>query len=612
MQAAQRERRRAANGLVALALLVLYLTVNVATLHRYGITADEPEHWSFGDRYYRYYLTFDPRLLDFSSAWWPPTNTWPVGPTLAALTADLFSDRLGLLDRNDGRHLASVILFGVLLSGLFMFLATHAGRLTAGLSCLALALQPRVWGEAHNNSQDIAHLAFYGVTVLTFLHGMLAQRARWLLASGVCWGLALGSKINALSVPIVLAPMLVSVARHPGEYPSSIKRSLVAYPVIAASALFLAWPYFWLSPLDRLSRFMSYLVHWGYAGPPSWQAAPILNVLVTTPVPILVFGLFGIVASLRTGRPFESRVNLVLLAWLLVPIARSTLPGVLNYDLIRRFMEFSAALAIFSGIGGASLVERRGRVAKAALAALFLVPGVAVWRYFPYESSYYNILVGGLGGAQALKLEQSTDYWLSSYREGIDWVNAHADPGSFLIIRHTPHFVPNYAIRKDLVLTRHLWMDELPATGRAVYLMYVPAEPYDYNMCLAEAFLHPVYEVRRGGGIILRIYRLAAESRLVVTRNALPPPQEFSATPAGRWVAFGWKPHASGDLIGHILYYGRAPGRYEASACFREKPSGVEIFAGVASGQYYLSLSVLTRRAEESERTAEIRRELID
>jgi len=612
VQAPQRERRRAADGLLAAAFLVVYLTVNVATLHRYGITADEPEHWFFGDRYYRFYLTFDPNLLEFSSAWWPPTQTWPVGPTLAALTADLFADRLKLLDNNDGHHVASVILFGLLLSSLFLFLTVHAGRTVAVLSCLALAFQPRIWGEAHNNSQDIAHLVFYTLAILTFLHGLLSQRARWLVASALCWGLALGSKINAVSLPLVLAPMLVSVARHPGQYPSNVKRSLVAYPVIAVSVLFLAWPYFWLSPVDRLSRFLSYLVHWGYAGRSALQGAPILNVLVTTPLPILVLGLFGIIASARAGRPFETRVTLVLLAWLLVPIARSSLPGVLNYDVIRRFMEFSPALAIFAGIGGASLMERRGWVARTAVAALLLLPGLALWRYFPYETSYYNLLVGGLGGAQALKLEQSTDYWLSSYREGVDWVNAHGDPGSFVIIRHHPHFVPNYQIRSDLVVTRHLRMDELPSLGRAVYMMYVPADPYDYNMCLAEAFLRPVYEIRRDGGVILRIYRLAAGSPPVVTRDAFPPAEEFSATARGRWVTFRWKPHPAGDAIGQIVYYGRAPGQPEACVCFRDNPDGVEIFAGVVQGHYYLSLSVLTRQAQESERTAEIRQELID
>ena len=244
--------------------------------------------------------------------------------------------------------------------------------------------------------------------------------------------------------------------------------------------------------------------------------------------------------------------------------------------------------------------------------AAFLSPIVAIWRYFPYESSYYNLLVGGLGGAQSLKLHQSADYWLSSYREGINWINAHADQGAFLIVRHSPHFLPSYPLRKDLVMTKHLWMDDLPARGRAVYLMYVPTEPYDYNMCLAEAFLRPDHEIRRDGGVILRIYKLTAKSNLSVKRDAFPPPKQFSATRERRWVTFSWEPIPVGDVVGHIVYFGWTPGHYEGNACFREKTNQLEIFAGVVAGTYYLSMSVLTRQGQESERTPEIRRELVD
>ncbi len=612
-----------ANLLLAGVVFILSLLLNVATLHRYGITQDEPEHWFFGDRYLQFFLTLDPKALDFSSARWPAIQTWPVGPTLAALTAKVFSVHFKLVDGNDGHHLAAIILFGLLLSSLYLFLAVHACRATAILSCLALVLQPRILGDAHNNSQDIPHLAFYTLTILAFLHGMMTQRAAWLLASGVLWGLALGSKINALSFPLVIAPLLVSQLRDPSRQPASIRRSLAAIPVIALSVLWLAWPYVWQGPFDHLSRFWSYLIFWGYTGPRAWQPSPALSVLIATPLPILAIALVGIVASARTGQPLGRLVTLTLLIWLVVPIARSSLPGVLNYHVIRRFMEFSPALAIFAGVGGASLIEwitrsgsahlrRWAWVTRMAILVIFLSPAIAVWRYFPYESSYYNRLVGGLGGAQSLKLKEGTDYTLTSYREGINWINAHADPGSFLLVGHGPHLISFYPLRKDLVLTEHLRMDELPVRGRSAYLMYVPLDIYTYNMCLAEAFLRPEYEIRRDGGVILRIYKLAADSHLVVTRDAFPPPQQFSATLARRWVTFSWEPPPTNDIVGHLVYYGRAPGQYDGSACIRGKTNQWEVFADVPFGTYYLSMSVLTRQAQESERTPDIRREFLE
>ncbi len=623
MEVPGEQRSRPSNALLAVVVFIVYTSLSVATLHRYGITQDEPEHWFFGDRYLQFFLTLDPKALDFSSARWPAIQTWPVGPTLGALTAKVFSEHLKLVDGNDGHHLASIVLFGLLLSSLYLFLTIHASRLTAVLSCLVLVLQPRILGEAHNNSQDIPHLAFYTLTILAFLHGMITYRAGWLLISGVCWGLALGSKINALSFPLVIVPMLIPLLWDPNRQPASIMRSLVGIPVIALSVLLLAWPYFWRSPLDHVSRFWSYLIFWGYTGPRTWQASPTLSVLITTPPPILAFALIGIVASARTGQPLGRRAILTLLMWLAVPIARSSLPGVLNYNVIRRFMEFSPALAIFAGIGGASLMRwitqsgscyltRLRWVAGAGVLTIFLSPVAAAWRYFPYESSYYNLLVGGLGGAQSLKLKESTNYTLTSYREGINWINAHADAGSFLLVGHGPHLISYYPLRKDLALTEHLWMDELVSKGRAAYLMYVPLDIYTYNMCLAETFLRPEYEIRRDGGVILRIYKLAADSHLVVTRDAFPPPRQFSATLTRRWVALGWEPAPTNDIVGHIVYYGRAPRQYDGAACIRGKTNQWEVFADVPFGTYYLSLSVLTRQAQESERTPDIRREYLE
>jgi hypothetical protein len=621
VELARGRHMRSANVLLAGAVFILSTSLSIATLHRYGVSYDEPEHWTFGDRYLEFYLTLDVKSLDFSSVGWSPVQTWPVGPTLAALTAKLFSERLGLVDRNDGHHLASIFLFGLLLSSLFLFLAVHAGRDIALLSCLALALQPRIWGEAHNNAQDIPHLVFFSLTILSLLHGLITQRARWLLVSGICGGLALGSKINALSLPVVAAPVLAPLLWDPSRHPASIRRSLVAAPVIALSVLFLLWPYFWTSPWDRVMRFWSYLVRWGYAGPEGWQGSPVVNVLITTPLPILVLGLVGIIASAWTGRPLGRRAILVLLLWLIVPIARTTLPGALNYDVIRRFMEFSPALAIFAGIGGAFIIGWITRnssrflrvpawVTGIAMTAVFLSPAVAVWQYFPYESTYFNLLVGGLGGAQSRGLEHSTDHLLSSYREGITWINAHADPGSVLITRH-PHVTRYYRLRNGLALSEHIWMDELPANGRAVYFIYVARQPPNYNICLAEAFLRPEYEVRRDGGVLLRIYKLTADDHLTVARNAIPAPREFSVTSRERWVTLSWQPTFAGDIVGHILYYGRAPGQYQDAACFREKTNRVQVFAGVPEGVYYLSLSVLTRGAQESERTPDLRRELL-
>ncbi len=96
-----------------------------------------------------------------------------------------------------------------------------------------------------------------------------------------------------------------------------------------------------------------------------------------------------------------------------------------------------------------------------------------------------------------------------------------------------------------------------------------------------------------------------------MTRDAFPPPQQFSATLTRRWVTLSWEPTPTDDIVGHIVYYGRVPGQFDGSVCIRGKTNQWEAFAGVPEGVYYLSLSVPTGRAQESERTPDLRRELL-
>jgi len=49
--------------------------VGVATLPRYAVSLDEPQHWVIGDLYLRFYVTFDQKVLEFSPVDWSPTQT---------------------------------------------------------------------------------------------------------------------------------------------------------------------------------------------------------------------------------------------------------------------------------------------------------------------------------------------------------------------------------------------------------------------------------------------------------------------------------------------------------------------------------------------------------
>jgi hypothetical protein len=130
---------------------------------------------------------------------------------------------------------------------------------------------------------------------------------------------------------------------------------------------------------------------------------------------------------------------------MVVPTLRNSVPGAWNFDGIRHFYEFLPAAALVAAVGGATLVrlagERRRLFAAGALAAVTAVNmGEAIVRYHPFETAYFSRLVGGLEGA-ARRFPEATDYWGSSYRQGLEWLNRNAEPESALYVSVHPHIV---------------------------------------------------------------------------------------------------------------------------------------------------------------------------
>lgn len=59
----------------------------------------------------------------------------------------------------------------------------------------------------------------------------------------------------------------------------------------------------------------------------------------------------------------------------------------------------------------------------AVCVALLVLPAKDLVALHPYQTTYFNGLVGGVAGADG---RYDTEYWLTSYREAIDWVNTQA------------------------------------------------------------------------------------------------------------------------------------------------------------------------------------------
>jgi hypothetical protein len=207
----------------------------------------------------------------------------------------------------------------------------------------------------------------------------------------------------------------------------------------------------------------------------------------------------------------------LLLVWAAIPIARASLPGMVNFDGIRHFLEFLPAAALVAGIGFARLVAaspERWRPAFGAGLALALAAnvGAALVRYHPFQPIYFNCLVGGLqGAAQVHGFPEATDYWGSSYRQGMAWLNQNAEEGARVYVPVFPWIADvssSLWLRRDLRVVGAAEAGEACARGERLYVMFVTRPRY-FDSTASDCFSQgkPVHEIVVDGASVMQICR---------------------------------------------------------------------------------------------------------
>jgi hypothetical protein len=446
---------------------VAFLAIAATELTHHGLTLDSPSLFYAGDRTL-FWATHPgvPGALDFMRGQPAAFHThfqrypepsdplhYPVVPGfVAAVTAAVTGDLFGL-HPVDGHHLGLVLLHAVAL----FFFAVYAVRLlgpTAGaIAAVCYLFFPTVLGHAFNNAKDVPCSDFYACGLLAGGVATLAPNRRDALAAGTFFGLALSSKINGA---VGLAIWLLWTAWVFGLRLREQRRPDWRLPVLAlgvtamACALFfILWPWLyqgepaeWLEHLREYERFYAY-----YASGPreGFTAYPFRAVLFMTPPILLVlaalYALIGVDWWSR-GDTFveELAVWSLLLLWTLFPLVRSSLPHSNFYDGNRHFIEHIGGLCAMAGGGGELAIrfaqQRLGKSAAIAIGigtAVLLAGLLMPWSaYRPYETTYFNFLTGGLGGAQRRALftmapphDQRVlgtegDYWYSSVADADD------------------------------------------------------------------------------------------------------------------------------------------------------------------------------------------------
>ncbi len=444
---------------------------------------------------------------------------------VAAITAALAAP-FGF-DPVAGHHLGLVLLHGF---GLFWFtvLAVRLlGRQAGLLAGLSLLLFPEAVGQAFNNAKDWPCVDFYACALLAAAETFVARRPGSAWLAGAFGGLALSCKLNgAFAMACVGALALYALwrrSREKGALDWSAARELGLIYAVASALFLLLWPYLYVGPGGVVAHVRGYLewyLLYGQSPRATWTDYPFRSFFFTTPPLLMLAAIAGAGFGLRAGGDRRATAVFFLL-WVLFPVLRTTLPHSNFYDGNRHFMEYIPGLCALAGLGLEGLLARAvpprtglARFVPTAARAIYLASlAVPVLAYRPFEATYFNFLVGGLGGAQSRGLYDMPpphdtrvrgtegDYWYGNIGDGLPRLKALLGPDQGVFFcgpapqQVQMSWTPEWQARAR----------QRPGPGDLIYAS--PRETFcGLGLVRALETQRPVLErIERGGGLIYEI-----------------------------------------------------------------------------------------------------------
>lgn len=459
----------------------------------------------------------------------------PVNGIIAALSNKIFYQQLGLLDDVAGYQVSIILISFLLVLGVSVFVFINFGLIASIISALSLSLYPLFLAESQFNIKDPVEASFFGLAIICFYFGVTKKKIPLIFLSAALSGLALGTKFNALFLPFIILPWFAFYLLNNGGkryffiLKGKVKRldvglsgSFLIFPLIPVIILFAIWPYLWGDPLNNFSKILLYYQNIGTNVSDDikkyllfgWDTYPSTWLILTTPLPILFFAIFGVIAAIKKVAQKKDIYFLILL-WFFVPIVRVSIPGSNIYGGIRQIMEIVPPLAILSGIGFSFLKEVvKKKIPKLEFLYLFLIAvlfSLAVWddyKIHPNQNVYFNEIAGGLSGAKEKNITSWGNSFGNAYMQGVKWLNRYAEKNARLGLPIGSMVnIPRTRVRKDIDFSNDHFSGFKRGGEYQMELSYDYSPKNWFAYQYLDKFLDPVYEVKIQNVPIFKVWK---------------------------------------------------------------------------------------------------------
>jgi hypothetical protein len=350
-------RERWARRAIGLAIAVVAFVVVMRNQRDVGIARDEVTYMAAGSSYARFWMdlfTFEDKTLTEDrikrTFGGPPgggTNSEhpPLVKTLMGFSEHVFHDKLGWTDELTAYRIPGAALNALLVFLVFVITCAVWGLPEAVVAAFLVLLLPRAVFHASIGCFDAPIAALWFATIYAYWRALASRR--WSIVAGVCFGLALATKHNALLLPFAIGAhytwvalrsrgvpkaravspaggagarvrqaggWLADAARATGRGYISLRPSVIlSFALLGPLVLVALWPWLWFDTFGHLSDWIGFHLHhthynFEYLGH-NWNAPPfpwhvaLVTTLFTVPVVTLAGGAIGAaVVAVRARR----------------------------------------------------------------------------------------------------------------------------------------------------------------------------------------------------------------------------------------------------------------------------------------------------------------------
>lgn len=280
------------------------------------------------------------------------------------------------------------------------------------------------------------------------------SRSLWLAA--VLLGLATSVRVGAPYAALLIAVLAVGKAGKKAIAP------FAAYLLIASLVTYLTWPAMWSHPLQHFIKSAQIASNFPWQGKVlfmgeyyrawnlPWFYLPLLFAIQFTE-PLVILSLAGFLFLLYPSqKPKNLEFAFLILGWLILPLSYLMIKRPPLYDNFRQVLFLVPPIFLLAGVPLQGLFHKfKSIFLRIAVLALLAVPGIAGYlQLYPYEYAYYNSFIGGIRGADQ---RFETEYWKTSFRQAMTYLNTVAPPGKVVLVFGNANLVSDFA-RSDLLL----------------------------------------------------------------------------------------------------------------------------------------------------------------